>query len=169
MKIKHLLTHERYHKKAFRVVKIVFLLMCIFSSHLFAADGKVQNIVIELPSNDLSIEELFKEIERQTDYLIVYSTSEISSNFKVTLSEKKAKVTEILDEVLAAKNLKYELSDNYIILSKSVRVEDSKQDKKRISGIVKDETGVEIIGANVAEKGTTNGATLILKALSISM
>lgn len=157
MKIKHLLAHERYHKKAFRVMKIVFLLMCIFSSHLFAADGKVQNIVIELPSNDLSIEELFKEIERQTDYLIVYSTSEISSNFKVTLSEKKAKVTEILDEVLAAKNLKYELSDNYIILSKSVRVEDSKQDKKRISGIVKDETGVEIIGANVAEKGTTNG------------
>lgn len=160
MKINSLLTHKVCHKKikkAFRVMKITFLLILIFASNLFAVNSEAQNAVVELRSNDLSIEDLFKEIEQQTDYLIVYSTSEINSNFNVTLSKKKAKVAEILDEVLGTRNLKYELSDNYIVLSKITRIEDTQQVKKSILGSIKDEEGNPIIGANVVEKGTTNG------------
>lgn len=160
MKINSLLTHKVCHKKikkAFRVMKITFLLILIFASNLFAVNSEAQNAVVELRSNDLSIEDLFKEIEQQTDYLIVYSTSEINSNFNVTLSKKKAKVAEILDEVLGTRNLKYELSDNYIVLSKITQIEDTQQVKKSILGSIKDEEGNPIIGANVVEKGTTNG------------
>ena len=138
-------------------MKITFLLILIFASNLFAVNSEAQNAVVELRSNDLSIEDLFKEIEQQTDYLIVYSTSEINSNFNVTLSKKKAKVAEILDEVLGTRNLKYELSDNYIVLSKITQIEDTQQVKKSILGSIKDEEGNPIIGANVVEKGTTNG------------
>lgn len=141
MKINSLLTHKVCHKKikkAFRVMKITFLLILIFASNLFAVNSEAQNAVVELRSNDLSIEDLFKEIEQQTDYLIVYSTSEINSNFNVTLSKKKAKVAEILDEVLGTRNLKYELSDNYIVLSKITRIEDTQQVKKSILGSIKD-------------------------------
>lgn len=160
MKINSLLTHKVCHKKikkAFRVMKITFLLILIFTSHLFATNGEAQNAVVRLHSNDLPIEELFKEIEQQTDYLIIYSTSEINSNFKVSLSKKKAKVAEILDEALNARNLKYEFTDNYIVLSKSAQPKEPQQAERRISGSVKDEDGNTVIGANVVEKGTTNG------------
>lgn len=160
MKINSLLTHNVCHKKikkAFRVMKITFLLILIFASHVFATNGEAQNAIVRLHSNDLPIEELFREIEQQTDYLIIYSTSEINSNFKVSLSKKKAKVAEILDEALSGKNLKYELSDNYIVLSKSSRTQELQQAEGRISGSVKDEDGNTVIGANVVEKGTTNG------------
>lgn len=158
MKINSLLTHKvcpKKIKKAFRVMKIAFLLILIFASNLLAVNSEAQNAVVEFRSNDLLIEDLFKEIERQTDYLIVYSTSEISSNFKVTLSKKKAKVTEVLDEALNARNLEYEFSDNYIVLS--LPSEELQQAKRRILGNIKDEEGNAIIGANVVEKGTTNG------------
>ena len=95
---------------------MTFLCMFIFVSQLFAFNGEAQNKVVNLQSENLSIEELFKEIEQQTDYLIIYSTSEIKSNFDISLNRKKAKVDELLNEALQGRNLKYELSDNYIIL-----------------------------------------------------
>ena len=160
MKINSLLTHIVCHKKsqkAFRVMKMTFLLILVFASHLFAVKGEAQNAIVEFRSNNLSIEELFKEIEQQTDYLIIYSTSEIRSNFNVTLSKKKAKVSEILDEVLSGRKLKYEFTDNYIVLSESSPDGMPQQGKRKISGNIKDEYGSPVIGANVVEKGTTNG------------
>ncbi|MDD4513980.1 TonB-dependent receptor [Massilibacteroides sp.] len=138
-------------------MKIAFLCMFVFVSQMFAFTGEAQNAVVELRSERLSIEELFKEIESQTDYLIVYSTSEIKSNFDVSLSTKKAKVSELLDEALKDKSMKYELSDNYIVLSPSVKSGNTQQNDKIISGIVVDQKGESVIGANVIEKGTTNG------------
>lgn len=160
MKINSLLTHIVCHKKskkAFRVMKMTFLLILVFASHLFAVKGEAQNAIVEFRSNNLSIEELFKEIEQQTDYLIIYSTSEIRSNFNVTLSKKKAKVSEILDEVLSGRKLKYEFTENYIVLSESSPDGMPQQGKRKISGNIKDEYGSPVIGANVVEKGTTNG------------
>ena len=67
---------------------MTFLCMFIFVSQLFAFNGEAQNKVVNLQSENLSIEELFKEIEQQTDYLIIYSTSEIKSNFDISLNRK---------------------------------------------------------------------------------
>lgn len=160
MKINSLLTHrlcQKKIKKAFRIMKITFLCMFVFASQLFAFKGEAQNTVVELQSENLSIEELFKEIENQTDYLIVYSTSEIKSNFDISLSKKKAKVSELLNEAFDGKGLKYELSDNYIVLSPLEKSGKAQQTGRTVSGIVIDQTGEAVIGANVVEKGTTNG------------
>ncbi|MDD2437840.1 MAG: TonB-dependent receptor [Massilibacteroides sp.] len=138
-------------------MKITFLCMFVFVSQLFAFTGEAQNAVVELRSENLSIEEFFKEIETQTNYLIVYSTSEIKSNFDISLSKKKAKVSELLDEALKDRGLQYELSDNYIVLSPSTRKETAQQTGKKIVGVVTDIKGESVIGANVVEKGTTNG------------
>ena len=73
------------------------------------------------------------------------------------MNRKKAKVDELLNEALQGRNLKYELSDNYIILSPLTKSEKDQQTGRVISGIVKDRKGEPVIGANVMEKGTTNG------------
>nr|WP_233564404.1 MULTISPECIES: TonB-dependent receptor [Parabacteroides] len=137
--------------------------MFIFVLQLFAFNGEAQNKVVKLQSENLSIEELFKEIEQQTDYLILYSTSEIKSNFDISLNRKKAKVYELLDDALKGKNMKYELSDNYIILSPLTKSERDQQAGRIISGVVKDQEGEPVIGANVMEKGTTNGVVTDLE------
>ena len=48
--------------------------------------------------------------------------------------------------------------DKKVILSTELVLQPSvSQNKKTVSGIVKDENGEPIIGANVIEKGTANG------------
>ena len=143
---------------------ILSLLIASSTFSVAAPNPVMQNTTIELKSSNLSIEELFKEIEKQTNYLVIYSTSEINSNFNVSLSNTKAKISEILEETLKPKNLKYEISNNYIILSKveesTETKEDTQQDIKIISGTIKDEHGDPIIGANVMEKGSANNGTI---------
>ena len=53
--------------------------------------GKAQNAVIELFSNSVTVETLFAEIEKQTDYLVVYSSRELDVKTKILFSKKKAK------------------------------------------------------------------------------
>lgn len=159
MKINPLLTHSlclKNYQKAFRIMKLSFFILFVFVCQLFALNTDAQNVTIELKSNKLSIEELFKEIEKQTDYLVIYSTSGVRSNFDLSLTKKKAKVSEHLDEALRGHGLKYEFVNNYIILSKQ---EESivQQNKVKIEGVVFDPTGEPVIGANVMEKGTVNG------------
>ena len=159
MKINPLLTHflcPKNFKKAYRIMKISLFIMFVCVYQLFAAKAEAQNTIIELKSNKLSIEELFKEIEKQTDYLVVYSTSGVRSNFDLSLTKKKAKVSEYLDEALEGHGLKYEFVNNYIILSKAEATH-VKQNTKKVEGVVLDQSGEPIIGANVVEKGTMNG------------
>lgn len=159
MKINPLLTHvlcPKKIKKAFRIMKISFFILFVCVLQSFATKTEAQNTIIKLKSNQLSIEELFKEIENQTDYLVVYSTSGVRSNFSLTLTKKQAKVSECLEEALKGHGLKYEFVNNYIILSK-VENNTAQQSKKRIEGVVRDQNGEPVIGANIVEKGTTNG------------
>lgn len=95
---------------------IFLTFFCAFQ--MFASTGKAQNAVIELPSNSVTIETLFAEIEKQTGDLVVYSNSELNVKSTVTLSKKKAKVSEMLKEVLKDSDLQYEYTNNYIVFSK---------------------------------------------------
>jgi len=137
-------------------MKLSFFIMFVCVCQLFANNAKAQNTVIELQSNKLYIEDLFKEVERQTDYLVIYSTSGVRSNFEVLLTKTKAKVSDYLDEALKGHNLKYEFINNYIILS-DLENNVSQQNKKKLEGVVYDQNRDPVIGANVVEKGTTNG------------
>lgn len=72
-------------------MKLSFFILFVFVCQLFALNTDAQNVVVELKSNKLSIEELFKEIEKQTDYLVIYSTSGVRSNFDLSLTKRKPK------------------------------------------------------------------------------
>lgn len=160
MKINLLLIHFLCLKniqKAFRIMKISLFIMFVCVFQLFAAKTEAQNAVIELKSNKMSIEELFREIENQTDYLVVYSTSGVRSNFDLSLTKKKAQVAELLNEALNDRGLKYEFVNNYIILSNAESNAVTQQGRKKVTGVVFDQNGEPVTGANVVEKGTTNG------------
>lgn len=162
MKIKPLLGHLLHLKvqdRPLNIMKATIFLMFFCAFQAFASTGKAQNAVIELPSNSVTVEKLFSEIEKQTDYLVVYSNDELDVKSTVNLSKKKAKVSEILDELLDKSDLKYEHTNNYIVFSKkgNSTAATQQQDKKKVTDAVVDKNGESIIGASVVEKGTTHG------------
>jgi hypothetical protein len=132
-----------------------------------AISSDAQNAIIRLSSNKLSLAQLFDEIEKQTDYLVVYSNSEVDTKQTVAFHKTSGSVSNYLSEAFSDNELNYEFENNYIVLSKRAILSVSqqtgydqyarRQTGKRIAGTVTDTNGETIIGANILEKGTTNG------------
>lgn len=163
MKINPLLAHVlclKVNCRTLNIMKTASIILFVCVSQLFAMNGKAQNAIIELSSNTITIESLFAEIEKQTDFLIVYNGNELDVKASITLSQKVGKVSDILDEMIKGKKIKYEQTNKYIVFSgvdenKSVQ----QTNRRRITGTVVDRSGEPIIGATVLEKGgdSSNG------------
>lgn len=160
MKRDSLLTHllcTKKNKNILRIMKITFFLSFVCVFQIFALTGSAQNATIHLSSNQLTIGEFFGEIEQQTDYLVVFSNSEVDIEEAIRLNKQSGKVADYLEEAFKDKLMNVEFENNYIILSKKTIKSDIQQTGKNIRGTVTDERGEPIIGANIVEKGTTNG------------
>ena len=136
---------------------IVFILTAIFN--MYAANTHSQTVPVNIPKNDLSVGELINAVENQTNYLFLYNEKDIDLNKKIHVNRKKQPVNEILQQAFSDTEISYSFSEDYISLRKKALSMPSiaQQNKKQITGIVTDETGEPIIGANVIERGTANG------------
>ncbi|WP_455606723.1 TonB-dependent receptor [Bacteroides sp.] len=136
-------------------ISLFLLFACAFQ--LLAVNTEAQNSIISFPSNSISVGQLIEEIEKQTDYLVVYSNREIDTNRQVTIQNKSAKVSSYLKETLAEAGIGYKFENDYIILSKNNSRLDRMQQQEKVTGIVTDVKGEPVIGANVSVVGKSIG------------
>ena len=141
-------------------ITVITLFTCVYT--LFAIEANSQNTKVSIQANGFSVQEVIGEIEKQTDYLFVYDKNEVNVNRKVSLNANNEFVSDILDEIFEGTNVTYKLVGKNITLIKDEGIADktiiSQQSTKKITGKVVDQSGESIIGANVVEKGTTNGS-----------
>ena len=147
-------------KHIFRIMKItiVALFTCIYT--LFAVEANSQNAKISILANGLSVQKVISEIEKQTDYLFVYDKNEVNVNRKVYLKCENETVAEVLNKVFEGTGVAYKVVGKNITLAKGIVMAENlvkQQVSKKVTGVIKDQNGEPIIGANVVEKGTTNG------------
>ena len=140
---------ERY-RDFFRAMKITLFLLFVCMLPVTAINMEAQNATITVKNNPLSIGQLISEIEKQTEYLVVYSNREIDINREVRVKNKSDKVGNLLSEVFAGTNIRYEFLKDYILLSSKDNKETDQQQDPVISGVVTDVNGEPIIGANVS-------------------
>lgn len=130
-----------------------FLFLFIF--FLFYQSQIAFSQQIALSNTRLALRTAFTEIERQTEMSVDYNREIIDVSKTVTVPKKSGSLTEILSSLLQGSGCTYTVRENHIVISKSPVV--TQQGNKKITGIVTDELGDPIIGANIMEKGTTNG------------
>lgn len=147
--------HNNSIKDFFRIMRISLFLLFVCVFQLMATDTEAQNAVINISQNRLSIKQLIKEIEKQTDYLVVFRNQDVDVNKVVSFQKQSGTVSDYLTQVCENIGLGYVFENNYITLSPQINV--ANQDKKKITGKVTDQNGEPVIGASVVEKGTTNG------------
>ena len=161
MKINPLLSlfivQNQSFKDYFRIMRISLFLLFACAFQLLAVNTEAQNSIISFPSNSISVGQLIEEIEKQTDYLVVYSNREIDTNRQVTIQNKSAKVSSYLKETLAEVGIGYKFENDYIILSKNNSLLDRMQQQEKVTGIVTDVKGEPVIGANVSVVGKSIG------------
>lgn len=147
-------------KHFFRIMKITTLFLFVLIFCLHAENTNSQNVRVTVNQNNADLENILSDIENQTDYFFVYNKY-VNVNRKVSLNLNKRPLEEVLDQLFKGTDVKYTVDGAYIVLSAKDNLAENVnpivQQGKNITGIVKDSNGEAIIGANVVEKGTTNG------------
>lgn len=131
------------------------LLVCVFCA--FAENTHSQNARVSINKKNVQLETVLNEIEHQTDYLFIYN-NQVNVNKKVSLKAKNQPVSKVLEELLADSDITYSVEGNHIVLGKQTMAA-APQQSSTIRGKVIDTNGDPVIGANIVEKGTTNGTT----------
>lgn len=118
------------------------------------------------------VEKVFKEITKQTGLKFFYGETAVDNKLSVSINLKKVSVQTVLNEITKQVHLYFIKEDNTISVSnRNSSTRNSSSDKNKVKGRVVDEKGEPIIGANVVEKGTSNGVVTDLDGqfgLSIS-
>ncbi len=120
-----------------------------------------QSTRLNIAVKEGSLTEIFKQIEKQSNYKFIYNNEDVEKQEAVTVSFSGTEINEVLNTLLKESNLTYKFKDDLIIISykeKTTGDVESQQEKTTIKGRVVDkENGVTLPGATVFEKGTNNG------------
>lgn len=138
-----------------RLFFLIPLLLFLFIPHANAQENQ-----ITINMKNASLKEVFNAIEKQTTYRFSYRDVVIDTKENITISKKNATAVSILDEVLAGRNLGYNIvsSKSIVISDKQKAVTSDQKPSKKIIGTVTDPSGEPIIGASVSIPGTTTGS-----------
>ena len=107
---------------------------------------------------NVPLKTVLAEVEKELQYSIIYKKDEVNERKQITRDFKDASLEEVLSAVLD-NGLSYSVQGKMIVISKKEAAGSSITQQKQIivKGIVKDENGEPVVGANVVEKGTSNG------------
>ena len=124
-----------------------------------------QVLKISMTKTNVSIENVLRELEKQSDYTFFYNDNQVKLNKKVSINVSDAPIETVLNEVFKNSGYTYKIVDNQIVVSTAAaaakEVQATQQQKQRnISGVVKDAMGEAIIGASVIEKGNPTNGTI---------
>lgn len=152
-------------KKISLCMKLCVLFLICSISLAYANDTYAQKTEFSITVTNQTVKSVLKEIENNSDFDFFFSNKYVDVDRIVSISTKNENVFKILDRLFAGTDVVYSVLDKKIILTKKgvsdqnklASVSEIDQTKHPISGKVLDSNGDPIIGANVLEKGTTNG------------
>ena len=146
------------------------MLQCVLINTLWAANlnaqtiKSVQEVYIDLKVNEISIEDLFRTIEKKTDFSFCYSSEDLNRTIRFSKEVHKVTVRDILLEISQAANLKFRQVNKNITVQK---MEPGARNEKKIEVIIdgititgkvtSSEDNEGLPGVNVIVKGTTQG------------
>ncbi|MEN6323656.1 MAG: TonB-dependent receptor [Proteiniphilum sp.] len=165
----HFLIKKSDYEYLLKIMKICLIFLFAFTLQLMALNTNAQDVIIKLKTNNVTIGQLINEIEKQTDYLIVYSNREVDINRKINFQQNSAKVSSYLNEAFSNTDIGYDFENDYIVLSKKAHqnvaaitrlIQAAQQRGKTITGKITTENEEPIIGATIVEKGNPTHGTV---------
>ena len=125
----------------------------LFSTIALSLSAQTQK-KISLQMENATVENILNEIERQTDYLFVCESLDMSRRMSVDLKDKS--VEEALSHIFDGTGVSWKVTGSNIYLFPKTENKDRVSDV--VTGTVLDNFGEPLIGAAVLVKGTTIGA-----------
>lgn len=147
-------------KKILSIMKLTVVFLIAFSLQI-SASVYSQTTKLSLNVQNQSIKDILYLIENQTDFRFIYESGKINLDKKVSVQVREQSVEFVLRQLFNNEGVDYEITENNLILinpsPEQLKSAAQEKNRKKITGVVRDQKGEPIIGANVFEKGTTNG------------
>lgn len=129
--------------------KTIYMVLALFCLNITAF---AQNISLNL--NRATVKKAMETLKEENGYSFVFATGDIDTHKTVTITAEDRPIGEVVKQILQDQNLSFEIKGKNIIVKKALPVSNKKE---KITGTITNSQGEPIIGANVVEKGTTNG------------
>ena len=146
-------------KKLYLIMRLSFIVLLV-SSLSVVGNSYSQSTKFSFQLSNVTVKDVFQEIERNSEFIIVYSDDMIDVTREVSLKVADATVEKILDQILKVTNNGYEIKERQIVITKLKDLtlnEVTVQNGHVLKGVVKTADGNSLPGATVLEKGTNNG------------
>ncbi|MBE0653109.1 MAG: carboxypeptidase-like regulatory domain-containing protein, partial [Bacteroidales bacterium] len=164
-------------RRTFLIMRFILFISFICPALAFSASSYSQEARISLKLSNVRVSEVLKTIEEQSEFVFFYQDQQIDLNRKVSISIENENINRTLDQLLKGTDNVYKILDRQIIIGKSRKdirkiTDDAlkvlnqsflQPTKRQIKGIVRDEKGDLVPGANVLVKGMNIGTITDLK------
>ena len=145
-------------KRTIKIMKLTVLMLTVCLSQMVAATY-AQTTKLNVSAKEETLENVLKQIEKQSEFLFFYNLEEVNKNEKISIRKKNANIQDVLDAIATKTGLRYTIKDRHIVLTtEHVSNAAISQQSQKVTGVVSDLMG-PVAGANVIQKGTTNGTT----------
>lgn len=155
------------HEGAENLLKKMKLLIAFFFAGLLVVSASTysQQTKLSMKFDEITIREVFRQIEEKSEFVFFYNEDYINVNRKVCINVRDEKVESILNELFKGTENSFKIYDRQIVilspemkeLPPIMRAGTKVEDKKNFSGTVKDHAGSPLPGVSVIVKGTTIG------------
>ncbi|MCY1636547.1 SusC/RagA family TonB-linked outer membrane protein [Marinifilum sp. D737] len=143
-------------RKTLLVMKLSFILILVGSLQLSASVLLGQQVSVQAKT---SLVDVLEDLNNQTGTYFMYNVHEIDDEIEVQLDMENASLEEVLNEICKQAPVKYEIVEDFVIITKKdpVPVVKEVQEKKELKGKVTDKYGEPLPGVSVVIKGTSTG------------
>ncbi len=142
-----------------RSILFILFINILFISSASANLRVLQDKKITIQHTNVPLSRIISDIEQKSGYSIIVRLNDVNVDEKYSINEDNKSLEQILTTLFKGKDIGFEIKGNTISVYKPGQnpASENSNTKKQIAGTVSDEKGEPIIGANVVEKGTTNG------------
>jgi len=119
-----------------------------------------QNTLLSLNMKNSTLKDVFREIEKQSDFTFLYNNAKINVDKEVSVDTQSGKIEDILGQILSGTGIAYVVIDKQVVLASKDQINsavEAAQQQKKITGKVTDQTGAPIPGVAVVISGTSSG------------
>jgi len=142
-------------EKIIRAMKLTITLLLFAVLAATAGSTYSQTARINLKVQDASLVDVFREIERNSEFGFFFKNEEMDLSKRVSIDLKNATIEEVLKKILVD-SYSYRILDKNIVVTKSF-LNNSEQQGKKVTGKVTDSSGASMPGVSIVVKGTTSG------------
>lgn len=145
-------------RKVLMVMKFCLILLAT-SALQASAVVNAQNVKVDLSMENVSLAQVFWELEKKTDIVFFFSVEDVANVTGLDLKYKNEALEKVLKNLLKDTDLDYEMTHDVVVIRRNEKKAIAPQtyQKKTIKGVVKDESGETLPGVSVQVKGTFSG------------